>query len=199
MAVHPSGTRPTSSGERTMQQKRRDEADDQDRRADRQPAGATSRPVSIASEPIIGSTTRPVICPTEAIPLANDRARDEPTVDRAIDAQVERPGEVHPRHAEQQVEHRQRYGQRQRHVGEPGGQHRDAQHQPRALAVQQAAKRRRSDWRRGCRPSETAPEMAVRDQPKSVVIGETKTDSVATAPPWRERPAQQVQPRMTQP
>ena len=34
---------------------------------------ARQPPVSIASDPIIGSTTRPVICPTEAIAFANDR------------------------------------------------------------------------------------------------------------------------------
>ena len=48
-------------------------------------------------------------------------------------------------------------------------------------------------------PNDTAPDRAVRDQPKSRVIGATKIDSVATAPPWRENPAQQAQTRMTQP
>ena len=48
-------------------------------------------------------------------------------------------------------------------------------------------------------PNDTAPDSAVRDQPKSRVIGSTKIDSVATAPPWRENPAQQAQTRMTQP
>ena len=48
-------------------------------------------------------------------------------------------------------------------------------------------------------PSDTAPDSAVRDQPKSRVIGSTKIDSVATAPPWREKPAQHTQTRMTQP
>jgi len=48
-------------------------------------------------------------------------------------------------------------------------------------------------------PNDTAPEMAVRDQPNSAVMGETNTDSVATAPPCRDRPAQQAQARMIQP
>ena len=48
-------------------------------------------------------------------------------------------------------------------------------------------------------PSDTAPDSAVRDQPNSPVIGDTKIDSVATAPPWREKPAQHAQARMIQP
>ena len=48
-------------------------------------------------------------------------------------------------------------------------------------------------------PSDTASEIAVRDQPNSLVIGSMKIDSVATAGPWRAKPAQQTQPRMTQP
>ncbi len=48
-------------------------------------------------------------------------------------------------------------------------------------------------------PSDTAPDSAVRDQPKSLVIGETKIDSVATAGPWRANPAQQAQARITHP
>ena len=41
---------------------------------------------------------------------------DEPVVDRAVDAEVEGAGEVRPRHAEQQIEHRKRAGERQQHV-----------------------------------------------------------------------------------
>ena len=41
-------------------------------------------------------------------------------------------------------------------------------------------------------PKETAPEIAVRDQPNSVVIGVTKIDNVATAGPCRENPAKQT-------
>ena len=48
-------------------------------------------------------------------------------------------------------------------------------------------------------PSETAPDSAVRVQPKSWVIGATNIDSVATAPPWRANPAQQAQNSTTQP
>ena len=48
-------------------------------------------------------------------------------------------------------------------------------------------------------PSDTAPDSAVRDQPKSPVIGWTKIDSVATAGPCRAKPAQQAQARMIQP
>ena len=48
-------------------------------------------------------------------------------------------------------------------------------------------------------PTETAPEMAVRDQPNSPVIGATKTESTATAAPWRAKPARQTQASTTQP
>ncbi len=48
-------------------------------------------------------------------------------------------------------------------------------------------------------PSETAPDRAVRDQPKSLLIGSMKIDSVATAGPWREKPAQHTQASTTQP
>jgi hypothetical protein len=48
-------------------------------------------------------------------------------------------------------------------------------------------------------PSDTAPESAVRDQPKSPVIGVTNTESVATAGPWRAKPAQHTQARTIQP
>ena len=48
-------------------------------------------------------------------------------------------------------------------------------------------------------PSDTAPDKAVRDQPKSAVIGSTKMESVATAGPWRAKAAQHTQARMTQP
>jgi hypothetical protein len=48
-------------------------------------------------------------------------------------------------------------------------------------------------------PSDTAPESAVRDQPKSLVIGSTKIDSVATAGPLRAKPAQHTQANMIQP
>jgi hypothetical protein len=48
-------------------------------------------------------------------------------------------------------------------------------------------------------PSEAAPEIAVRDQPKLLVIGATKIDRMATPPPAREKPAQQTAPRITQP
>lgn len=48
-------------------------------------------------------------------------------------------------------------------------------------------------------PSDAAPDIAVRDQPKADVMGETNTDKVATAPPWRDSPAQQAHARMTHP
>ena len=48
-------------------------------------------------------------------------------------------------------------------------------------------------------PKETAPEIAVRDQPNSVVIGVTKIDNVATAGPCRENPAKQTLINTTQP
>ncbi len=48
-------------------------------------------------------------------------------------------------------------------------------------------------------PSDTAPDISVRDQPKASVIGTTKTDSTATAGPWRAKPARQMQPSTTQP
>jgi hypothetical protein len=48
-------------------------------------------------------------------------------------------------------------------------------------------------------PIDTAPEIWVRDQPNSAVIGSMKIDSVATAGPWRENPAAQTQARITQP
>jgi hypothetical protein len=48
-------------------------------------------------------------------------------------------------------------------------------------------------------PSDTAPEIAVRDQPNSPVIGATKIDSTATDEACRAKPAQHTQPRMTHP
>jgi hypothetical protein len=48
-------------------------------------------------------------------------------------------------------------------------------------------------------PSETAPEISVRDQPNSAVIGPMNTDSVATAGPTRASDTQHTTPRMTQP
>ncbi|HEV2302371.1 MAG TPA: hypothetical protein VGR91_12455 [Stellaceae bacterium] len=48
-------------------------------------------------------------------------------------------------------------------------------------------------------PSETAPDSAARDQPKAWVSGSTKTESVATAAAWREKPAQHKQASTTQP
>ncbi len=48
-------------------------------------------------------------------------------------------------------------------------------------------------------PPETAPAIAMRDQPNSVVIGTRKIDSTATAGPWRAKPARQTQPSTTQP
>ena len=48
-------------------------------------------------------------------------------------------------------------------------------------------------------PIDTAPEICVRVQPNSAVIGSMKIDSVATAGPWREKPAAHTQPRMIQP
>ena len=48
-------------------------------------------------------------------------------------------------------------------------------------------------------PSDTAPDSAVRDQPNWRVIGSTKIDNVATAPPWRENPAQQALSETIQP
>jgi hypothetical protein len=48
-------------------------------------------------------------------------------------------------------------------------------------------------------PSDTAPDSSVRDQPKSLVIGATKIESVATAGPCRAKAAQQAQARITQP
>ena len=48
-------------------------------------------------------------------------------------------------------------------------------------------------------PSDTAPAISMRDQPNASVIGTTKTDSTATAGPWRAKPARQMQPSTTQP
>ena len=81
-------------------------------------------------------------------------AGNEPVVHRAVDAKVERAGEVHPDDAIEQVEHRQRLGQRQRGAGERGGEHGGGQDHPRAGAVQQAAeagrgKRREQPAERG--------------------------------------------------
>jgi hypothetical protein len=48
-------------------------------------------------------------------------------------------------------------------------------------------------------PSETAPAIAARDQPNSLVMGTTKIDIVATAGPWRANPVRHRQPSTTQP
>ncbi|MND05564.1 hypothetical protein D3C83_264350 [compost metagenome] len=48
-------------------------------------------------------------------------------------------------------------------------------------------------------PIETAADSSVRLQPNSALIGVMKIDRVATAGPWREKPAAQTQARMTQP
>ena len=74
-----------------------------------------------------------------------------------------------------------------------------------ALRIRRAPARSSRRPRRGAAsaasrpPSETAPEMAVRDQPKWLVIGSTKMERMATPPPAREKPAQQTPPRITQP
>ena len=48
-------------------------------------------------------------------------------------------------------------------------------------------------------PNDTAPDKAVRDQPKSLLIGSMKIDRVATAEPCRAKPAQHAQANTTQP
>ena len=48
-------------------------------------------------------------------------------------------------------------------------------------------------------PSDTAPDISVRDQPNASVIGTTKIDSTATAGPCRAKPARQMQPSTTHP
>jgi hypothetical protein len=48
-------------------------------------------------------------------------------------------------------------------------------------------------------PSDTAPDSAVRDQPKSRISGVTKTDKVDTAGPCRANPAQHKTASTTQP
>ncbi len=47
--------------------------------------------------------------------------------------------------------------------------------------------------------TDTAPDNAVRDQPNSRISGSTKIESVATAGPWRAKPAQHRHARTTQP
>ena len=66
-------------------------------------------------------------------------AGDEPVVHRAVDAKVERAGEVHPDDAIEQVEGRERLGERERGAGEAGGEDGGGEDQARAGAVQQAA------------------------------------------------------------
>jgi hypothetical protein len=48
-------------------------------------------------------------------------------------------------------------------------------------------------------PSDTAPAIAVRDQPNASVIGTTNTASTATAGPCRAKPVRQRQASTTQP
>ena len=48
-------------------------------------------------------------------------------------------------------------------------------------------------------PSDTAPEIPVRDQSNSAVIGTMKMERVATAAVWRTTLEHIVQPTMTQP
>jgi hypothetical protein len=48
-------------------------------------------------------------------------------------------------------------------------------------------------------PTETAPPIAVLDQPRSRRIGSTKIESTATAAPWRANPAAQTHASTTQP
>ncbi len=73
--------------------------------------------------------------------------RDEPARERAVDAEVERPGEVRPADAKQHVEEGQRADERQPH--RRGGRRQDGQAQdhPRAAPVQHRAQEGRGDRR----------------------------------------------------
>ena len=166
------------------QQPGRNEADDQHRGADGDPAGAPA----VLLDGKVGNQ-RQAHQPRH-LREVGDRgdegaARHEPAVERAVDAEIERAGEVHARDAEEEVEGGERLRERQQHGGNTRDEHRQAQHEPGAAAIEH-----RPDQRRGQRghhaAERAAPDSAVRVHPNSLVIGSTKIDRVATAGPWRE-------------
>jgi hypothetical protein len=99
----------------------------------------------------------------------------------------------------QKEQHQQGIGLRQQHRRATGAERGGTQHE---ACVRPAGSARghgaAPPGQQAC-PSDTAPDSAVRVQPNCRVIGSTKIDIVSTAPPWREKPAQHVQARMTQP
>lgn len=64
-------------------------------------------------------------------------AGDEPITDAAVNAEIERSGPIHPRDAKQEIKDQQRLGQRQQHHRDPGYQHRYAESEARAMAIEQ--------------------------------------------------------------
>ena len=162
-----------------QQQPGGDEADRQHGEADRQPTGAPAamRDAGLGDQ---RQADQPHHLRHRRDRGGDGAAGDEPVVHRAVDAEVERPGEVGAGDAEQCIEHQQRRGERQRHVGQAGQQDGAAQHSARALAVQQAAEAQVPTARRATRRARRRRRWRCATSRSAGVIGSTKMDSVAT-------------------
>ena len=139
-------------------------------------------------------------------------AGDEPVIDAAVNAEIERSGPIHPPNAKQQIKDEQRLGQRQQHHRDPGHQHRDAEGDARAVAVEQRADQRRRQCRqyaaerhcpRQCsaRPAEFAGQRLDKDRqggdrralPGKAGAAQASEDDPAVKE--RQAPAQQIRQR----
>ncbi len=120
----------------------RDKAYEEGHGADRQPAGAPA----LHHHRQLGDQRhrhQPDLLRQRRDRAGEGAAPDEPVVERAVEAELERRGPIHPRHAEQQIEHQERPGQRQQHQRDGVDQDGGAQHEPRPLAVEH----RPDQWR----------------------------------------------------
>ena len=129
-----------------QEQPDRHEAHDQHRRADRHPAAA---PAAVAHGELRDDRQGHE---PQHLRQGGDRggqraARHEPVVQRAVQAEIERPRPGHAREAEQQIEHHERLRERQRHARKPRAQHGEAEDEPRAPAIEERSQHRRDDRR----------------------------------------------------
>jgi hypothetical protein len=129
-----------------QQQPGRDKADQQCRRADREPARA---PTLLQYRELRQKRHRDK---PGLLRQGRDRCREgaashKPVRQCAVDAEIERPRPVHPRQTEQQIELQKRSGRGQQQERDPIDEHGGAEHQPRAAPVEQRPDQRRGDRR----------------------------------------------------
>jgi hypothetical protein len=124
-----------SSGRRTSKSATGQEADDDHGGAERDPAGApaVARDRELADQRHRGEP--------EHLRDVDDRGRgsaagNEPAVQARIDAELERRRPVHARDAEEQIEHRERRGERQKQQRAAADEHREREHEARAAPVE---------------------------------------------------------------